>query len=211
MSIGTPGGTTTTGRARLAIFARAPVPGQVKQRLAATMGDQAALSAHVALVEDTLQRLHEVPGATTELWLTGAEVARVSDWCRRWRLPLRRQRGSDLGARMSTAIAAALAGGEPGLVVGCDCPPVTADYVARAIRSLLETDVVLGPALDGGYALVGLARDEPDIFQSIAWGTSKVLEQTLTRADAAGLSVTLLEPVWDVDTEADWRRFQAGR
>jgi len=194
-------------RTRLCVFARAPVLGGVKRRLAADIGDAAALAAHIQLTEDTLERLAAVEGLETELWLAGEADAHVRRWLGTWQLRLRRQQGSDLGQRMANALARSHAEGYYGIVVGSDCPPVDAAYVRQAAEALGEADVVLGPALDGGYGLIGTRQPLPQIYLNIPWGTDTVLQATLERIEQAELSVRLLEPIWDVDTVSDWKRY----
>jgi len=209
----TDGGPVAPGAAstRLCIFARAPVLGGVKSRLAASIGEQAALDAYLRLTEDTLARLAAVPAVRTELWLDGPANSMVAQWCRRWRLPLREQVGENLGVRMYDAMMDSLAADERGIVVGTDCPPVDAAYVARAAAALRHHDLVLGPAEDGGFGLVGLARPAPGLFAGVAWGGPAVLSRTLANAIAAGLQVCLLPQIWDVDTFDDWRRWAAAQ
>jgi rSAM/selenodomain-associated transferase 1 len=201
-----------TGRPRelsLCIFARSPQLGSVKRRLAAEIGAAAALEVYRELAEDTLRRLAALDGVRSELWLAGPVNAEVLAWLQRWRLPLRSQQGADLGERMANALAACHGQGCAGLVVGTDCPPVDGAYVREAERALENHDVVLGPAEDGGYALVGTRVPTPGIFRDVPWGSASVLDITLARIAAAGVSVALLETVWDVDTAEDLARFRA--
>jgi uncharacterized protein len=197
--------------ARLCIFTRVPVLGRVKSRLAATLGEAGALQAHVALVEDTLERLAAVPDVPAELWIDDAANAAVLGWGERWHLPLRRQSGADLGERMYAALADCLAAGVPGIVVGTDCPPIDARYVGRAARALAWHDVVLGPAADGGYGLVALARPAPGLFDGVRWGSAEALAGTLANAIRMGLRICLLPQIWDVDDPADWARWRRER
>ena len=194
----------------LCIFARAPVRGRVKSRLAAEIGDDAALAAHVELVEHALARLARIEGLTSELWLDDADDPGARRWANGWSLPVRRQVGADLGERMHHALDACLTAGRTGVLVGTDCPTIDATYVRQAAAALLDHDVVLGPAMDGGYGLVGVARPVPELFRDIAWGSGKVLSETLRRAECAGRTVALLREVWDVDTAKDWRLYRAG-
>jgi uncharacterized protein len=197
--------------ARLCIFTRVPVLGRVKSRLAVALGEAGALRAHVALVEDTLERLAAVPGVPAELWIDAAADAAVLDWGERWRLPLRRQSGADLGERMYAALSDCLAAGVPGIVVGTDCPPIDARYIARAARALAWHDVVFGPAADGGYGLVALARPAPGIFDGVSWGSAEALTGTLANAIRMRLRICLLPQIWDVDDPADWARWRRER
>lgn len=197
--------------ARLCIFTRVPVLGRVKSRLAAELGQAAALRAHEMLVEDTLGRLAVVAGVRSELWVDERPNARVADWCRKWQLPLRHQHGADLGERMYGALADCLVNEAWGIVVGTDCPPIDAAYVRRALQALAVHDVVLGPAEDGGFGLVGLSKPAADLFHGVAWGGGEALRGTLANAVRLRLRVCLLPAIWDVDEVEDWRRWQQQR
>ena len=98
-------------------------------------------------------------------------------------------------------------GADLALLIGSDCPGIDADYLTSAVVRGGTADLLLGPAEDGGYGLIGLRQPMPEIFKNIAWGTDQVLDQTLSRARALGLSVALMETVWDVDTPDDWSRY----
>ena len=116
---------------------------------------------------------------------------------------------------MAAALRQCLADGRDGIVIGTDCPSVDAVYVARGFAALHRSDLVLGPAEDGGYGLVGISRRSAGsldaVFEGVDWGTDEVLAQTLDRAERCGLSVCLLETIWDVDSAADWARFLESR
>ena len=195
----------------LCLFARAPVLGGVKRRLAAAIGDEEALAAHCTLVEDTLNRLAHLPGVVTELWLDDAAHPGAAAWARRWRVEVRQQRGGDLGTRMHQALCHGLARAGASLVVGSDCPAIDGDYVARAVAALTDHDVVVGPARDGGYGLVAARRPVPELFRGIAWGTSSVLAESTAAAAAAGYSLARLAEISDVDTVTEWRAYLRSR
>ena len=117
------------------------------------------------------------------------------------------QGGGDLGARMSRAFADAFADGCTGVVViGTDCPYFTAEDLRAAWDALVDQDVVVGPAEDGGYWLLGTSAPRPGLFADIAWSSSTVLADTLSIARSAGLSVRLLRRLNDIDTAQDWER-----
>lgn len=200
---------------RLCIFARTPQSGTVKRRLAVELGDAGALRAHEVLVEDTLARLAVVDGVISELWVGGEPNVAVERWARNWNLAARRQQGDDLGARMLHALTESLAAAPAALVVGADCQDIDADYIAGALAQLAAADVVLGPAEDGGYGLIGARRSANSqlsgLFDDMPWGTGDVLELTLQRCRARELRYSLLPEIWDVDTPADWQRFLARR
>lgn len=198
---------------RLCIFARSPVIDQVKRRLAAEIGAASALAAHQRLVEDSLDRLAVIPGIVSELWLAGPDNQQVRQWLERYPVALRLQRGDELGGRMLHALRAAAAAGAAGLVAGSDCPAIDGAYVVEAADRLRTADIVLGPAEDGGYGLIGanaavLARVAP-LFADMPWGSDRVFATTVDRAARAGLRTACLATIWDVDTAADWRRYLA--
>src|SRR5678815_3132957 len=114
----------------------------------------------------------------------------------------------DLGERLAHAFAEAFANGFTQVAaIGSDCPEVTVDDVSQGWRALGRHDVVLGPAADGGYWLIGLKAGMDGIFEKIDWSTSRVLEQTLDWVKANGKSCHLLRELRDVDTEEDWKSF----
>ncbi len=194
------------------LFARTPLLGAVKQRLAADIGEDRALYAHQALVEHALAQLDplQTMGCLRELWVTGyLELPTIRAWARSWQARMREQVGVDLGASMRHALHTHVRMGRRAVLVGSDVPVVDAAFAWQALEALRQTDVVLAPSEDGGYGLVGASRLLPGLFDGIDWGTGRVLEQTLARADSRGYSVTLLDTVWDVDTLADWHRFEA--
>lgn len=203
-------------RTRLIVLAKAPVAGRVKTRLAATIGAEAALRVHCRLLEATFA-LARGSGADTLEWRydaaggdpDGPQAALPARMAALgWRVGP--QRGEDLGARMREALEAALAEGERPVLVGGDCPSLRAGDLRDAFSALEAAHAVFAPAEDGGYALVGLSSPAPTLFEGLPWGTPQVMALTRSRAAAAGLRVALLRTVWDVDVEADLRRWEAG-
>jgi hypothetical protein len=122
-------------------------------------------------------------------------------------VPLRQQRGHDLGERMWAAAEASLVGSASVLLVGTDCPSVDVDYLREASRLLRAgSQVVIGPAEDGGYVLLGLTRSVRELFVDMPWGTDKVLQLTLERLEGLGLPFSRLPARWDVDRADDLAR-----
>ena len=191
----------------IAILAKAPIPGAVKTRLIPTIG------AHAAAVLQ--ERLTERAIATA----LAADVGPVTLWCSpdathstflklvmQQRIVLKRQPEGDLGARM---LAATAAGNGPVLVIGTDCPALTELHLRGAANALREgNDVVIIPAEDGGYVLIGTRTPQPAIFADIAWGTNTVLAETHARIMEQRLVLSEQPPLWDVDTEADLARLE---
>jgi len=191
----------------IAILAKAPIPGYAKTRLVPAIGAHAA----AALQE----RLTERAVATA----LAAKVGPVTVWCSpdathstfvrlaiRERITLRVQPQGDLGARM---LAATAAGNGPVLVIGTDCPALTDLHLRGAANALREgNDIIIIPAEDGGYVLIGSRTAQPTLFSGIAWGTKSVLADTRARIVERLLVLAERPPLWDVDTEGDLARLE---
>jgi uncharacterized protein len=193
---------------KLIVFAKAPRPGGVKTRLAETLGEPAAHAAYQQLLDTVLQQM--TPLKNVELRFTPDDAeSEVRPWLRKgWEMT--GQGNGDLGARLDRAFQSAFANGAARVVIiGSDCPEVTPADIEAAWAALFSQDVVLGPAVDGGYWLIGLRGAQPGLFAGIPWSTGAVLQETIKRSLAAALTVRLLRELPDVDTEADWRQFLA--
>lgn len=196
------------------LMTRAPVPGAVKTRLIPALGAAGAAALHREMTAHALAwaraALAGLPG-DLEVRFTGGSVEDMRNCFG----PVHRyipQGGGDLGARMLQAFeAAACEGVERTVVIGSDCPALDADRMRQAFYRLANDDVVLGPANDGGYYLIGLRAPEPRLFTGIDWGSATVLDETLTRARAANLQVALLDVLTDVDEPADLAAWRAQR
>ncbi|HEX8656857.1 MAG TPA: TIGR04282 family arsenosugar biosynthesis glycosyltransferase, partial [Hymenobacter sp.] len=158
----------------LLIFARYPVLGQVKTRLAQGVGPEQALAVYRELLARTRAAADGLAAAKT-LWLAGDPPAgpAFEDWLGYARRP---QPAGDLGGRMHQAFAAAFeAGATAAVIIGTDCPDLSTDHLNTAFQQLASHDVVVGPALDGGYYLLGLRALVPDFFINKPWSTAAVL------------------------------------
>lgn len=190
----------------LVVFVKEPRPGSVKTRLAAAIGDEDAAAVYRAMAEGVVAAT--VPEAGDYERLVFYDPPDAGERMRAW-LPagrLRRQGAGDVGARMADAFARCFARGAGRVaIVGSDAPGVGSAEAREAFAALAAHDVVLGPARDGGYWLVGLRAPQPALFAGIAWSTASVLDETLARAAAAGLSVARLGLRRDVDTLEDLR------
>jgi len=193
---------------RVIVFVKAPRAGEVKTRLAKTLGPDAACAAYRQLAEKLLKELSTLTGG--ELRFSPDDAgSEIQSWLGPgW--PARPQGSGDLGQRMQAAFSDAFGSGANRVViVGSDCPDVRAADVRQAWKELKSHDVVVGPAMDGGYWLIGLAGLRTALFEGITWSSDKVLGQTLQRAKSAGLRIQLLRILSDVDTEKDWKEFLA--
>lgn len=193
----------------LGIFVKAPIPGRVKTRLAQDIGPSGAAEVYWRLGRHVV-RSTAGSGYRTTVWFTPAGAASlVRQWLRGVagrHVTLRPQVGASLGARLVTAFAGEFAAGARRVVIiGSDCPGVDGRLVRAAFAALGRHDVVLGPARDGGYYLIGLAAPRPALFRGIAWSTPVVAVETRARARALGLSCHLLRRLRDVDTARDAR------
>ena len=200
-----------TGPPALAVMARAPGSEMVKSRLHAALGAARATLLYRCFLLDGLEAAAALPGLAPVLAYSPPRAVRAMAALAPVGMRLIAQRGEDLGARMAHLAARLLADGHgAALLIGSDLPTLPPAYLAEAARVLEEgaVDVVLGPAEDGGYYLIGLARPVPALFEGIAWSTAGVLEATRARARALGLREHLLPTWYDVDTPADLDRLR---
>lgn len=203
---GHPGVPETDRRQRmLLVFAKAPRPGHVKTRLAVDVGHREAARIYRELGREVVDAVRPGPWRTVVAYAPRGAGREVADWLGRRDVEYWVQEGDDLGERMERAFDRAFGSASRVCVVGTDAPSVDGSVVAEAFRALDDADVVVGPARDGGYYLLALARPLPRLFRDIPWSTEAVLATTLDRVRAAGLSHHLLTPLTDVDTLADLR------
>lgn len=196
---------------QLLIFTRFPEPGRTKTRLIPALGAEGAADLQREL---TARTLRWAEGVARDYPLRVVVLFDGGDAAAMRRMfgdfDYRPQAGGDLGQRMAAAMSEAFSSGaRRAVVVGCDCPQLEASIARAALERLAEYDVVLGPALDGGYYLIGAARSLPQLFQNVAWGESTVLQQTLAIAGAHALRMSLLFPLADIDRPQDlsvWRK-----
>ena len=197
-------------RSRIVVFAREPLLGQVKSRLAVEIGPQQALAVYEAMLGRLGALLNRGKLAEWDLWVT-SNVSHESflSLCNKTNIYL--QAGQDLGARMDGAIQQTLRDEEleSVILIGTDCPALTEDYLDQALLALNSgVDVVLGPAEDGGYVLVGMTRPLTAVFEDIPWGTDQVMARTLEALRVNDLNYRLLDTLWDVDRPEDLVRLK---
>jgi uncharacterized protein len=189
-------------RDALAVIAKEPVAGLAKTRLVPALGAAGAARAASAMLADTLAA---VRASGAEPWLCFAPVEARERLCRLAPgFGLLAQASGDLGDRLAACLADLLgAGADRVAIVGADTPQTPAASYRRAFALLDEADIVLGPALDGGYYLVAAKASRPELFVGVPMGTEVVLTETLTRATRGGLLVALLSPLRDLDRVQD--------
>lgn len=188
----------------LVIFSKAPVPGGVKTRLQPPLSPEQAGRLHLELLKATLGEARKSGAARTYLYTDDPRHAVFS--CRPdfEGVLLREQSGLSLGERMHAALTEALREAESAVLIGSDCPEISADYIDQAFSELESNfDVVLGPAMDGGYVLIGLREANAQIFSGIDWGQATVLTQTRSRLHESSLKWVELTALRDLDRPED--------
>lgn len=189
----------------LGLFVKWPQLGRVKTRLAAATSAGRAADVAAAFLRDLTERLSAV-AARRVLAFAPPDAGPLFADLVRGRFALVPQADGDLGWRMASFLGEQLAAGAASVVIlGGDSPTVPLHYVEQAFAELGRADVVLGPATDGGYYLVGCARRVPPIFDGVAWGEATVLAETVARLADGSWRLAVLPPWYDVDTLDDWR------
>lgn len=205
-----PSGSNTDGE-RLIIFTRYPEPGKTKTRLIPSLGQDGAAELHRRMTEQTLAVVRQFQNdhpVSVEVWYEGGGQRLVRQWLGP-DIPSRPQGRGNLGERMACAFREAFhAGMDRVVLMGTDIPEITVSIVRAAFENLYSADVVLGPASDGGYYLIGLRQVVPQLFVDMPWGTDKVLERTKSIADDLGLSVIFLDTLADIDRIEDLHRWK---
>jgi uncharacterized protein len=189
----------------LGVFAKQPVPGAVKTRLARETTPEWACTVAAAFLGDTLDRVAAIQ-AERYIAFAPASARPWFETAAQGRFELQPQVEGDLGQRMQAFFQAQTERGADGsVIIGTDSPTLPVEHIRAALEHFdLGADAVLGPATDGGYYLIGFGHlGAPPIFDGIAWGTAGVLAETARRL--AGWHMNLLPPWYDVDTLADWQ------
>jgi uncharacterized protein len=191
----------------VAVLAKAPIPGLVKTRLIPVLGAAGAALLQERLIERAVATAVAAAIGPVTLWTSPSETHPAFQAVRsRQGIALERQTDGDLGARMLAAIAAAKG---PALVIGTDCPALEPSQLRTAAEILRRgTDVVVFPAEDGGYVLVGMRAPQPALFSNLCWGTAGVMEETRRRLQHCGLSWQQPVSSWDVDLPEDLERLE---
>jgi uncharacterized protein len=200
---------------RLIILTRYPEAGNAKTRLIPALGAEGAATLHRQLVEQTfvqVQRFQQLQPICVEVRFVGGDRALMQQWLGT-DLMYTVQGEGDLGDRMARSFQAAFAAGvDQAILIGTDCPDLNSEILSQAFDALKSADVVLGPARDGGYYLIGLRQAIPELFVGIPWSTDQVLRQTIAIAEGLKFAIALLPILSDIDTPDDlelWQRHQS--
>jgi rSAM/selenodomain-associated transferase 1 len=191
---------------RLLIFVKNEELGEAKTRLAASLGPKKALEIYQKLLAYTAQQTIGVADIKKEVWyaryIAEKDVWQTGDFNKKV------QRGEGLGERMLYAFEQAYKENpkQKVLIIGSDCAELTADIIRQAYTKLDDAEVVIGPAKDGGYYLLGMRQLCPQLFENIRWSSAQVFNQTLKRVQEMEASYAVLQELNDVDTLEDWKQ-----
>ena len=196
------------------LFTRYPTPGKCKTRLIPSMGEQGAAEVHEKLTRKIVSKLDQLQNVLphrAEIHYDGCSLKEMKDWLGQGH-QYEEQNQGDLGRRMALAICQNLGNHEAIILLGSDCPGINVHILTEALNSLTAKDLVIGPAHDGGYYLIGVSgglkkKECASLFQDIAWGTDQVFEETLTKARKLKLIAHILPKLHDIDTPADLQYF----
>lgn len=196
---------------RVIVFARAPEPGAAKTRLIPLLGAERAAALQRILIDRAISTALAAGIGPVELWCAPSALhPQLTGFAEHHGIGAASQCDGDLGARMLHAAVAALAAAPRVIIIGTDCPALTAGDLRRAANALANgDDAVLIPAEDGGYVLIGLKWWDARLFTDIAWGTDQVMAATRERLALLAWRWRELPPAWDVDRPADFERLAA--
>lgn len=184
------------------VFLKAPSPGTVKTRLAQSIGPEAACKAYIEMSQSVLEKLRGCNSVQLRFTPDDAKPEIQSLLQPSWSSAP--QGSGDLGDRMKRAFQETAG---PAILIGTDCPTIEPADLDEARSALEIHPVVIGPARDGGYWLIGMRECYPDLFTDIHWSTDRVFNETLNRAKQAGLPFQTLRTLADIDTKADWEKW----
>ena len=195
----------------LIVFVKNPVLGEVKTRLAASLGEHRALDIYNELLEITRENITNL-GCQKHVFF-GSFIEDDVIWEEAF-LSKNIQDGGGLGERMESAfyrIFRSESDPVKAVLIGSDCPELTSVHINQAFELLDTNDVVLGPALDGGYYLIGMKKNHPAIWLEIDWSTDRVYQQTIDKINKFNLLYSVLPVLQDIDTQDDWSDYLSRR
>lgn len=193
-----------TAERALIIFVRNPELGKVKTRLAQTLGDQKALAIYMALLQHTRQIVEQIDA--DRLVFYSHFIDTEDDWPNESFEKFLQTEG-DLGGKMASGFQKAFEQHAKALIIGSDCASLTPAIIQEAFEALETHDFVMGPALDGGYYLLGMKAFSPSVFEDIPWSTEQVAALSLEKMKAMGASFYLLPTLSDIDYAEDWEKY----
>jgi rSAM/selenodomain-associated transferase 1 len=211
-------------RVEWVVLTKAPVPGLVKTRLIPELGEQGACDVYeqlLARLQETLQKvvanhMPKIPTSQVALWIAGdAEHKAFKGWQKLgdrvayYKQPSGTDEGAvDLGTRMALAVQSALSRNHIPVLIGVDVPDLDEDYLVHCLQKIHQHELVISPAEDGGYGLLGMTNFYPELFVDKVWGTDTVFASTKRDIEKLNIDAAYLPEVWDVDEVADVERWE---
>jgi len=195
---------------QLIVFIKSPEPGKCKTRLIPYLTAQQACEFYKSLVINCMNTIDALSDIDIALYVYPDNQHPFIKTLQLNRpLSLHNQQGNNLGERMHHAIHNSLKTYKQCVLIGTDCPVLDAAYINKAFKALQQHDMVLGPAKDGGYVLIGATKIQAELFANINWGSDRVLQQSLNNNSTAGYNTHLLNTLWDIDTPEDYLHYQS--
>jgi rSAM/selenodomain-associated transferase 1 len=189
------------------VLTKVPIPGLVKTRLIAELGEQGACDVYEQLLERLRGSLSDVASSYVALWIAGnVDHKAFEPWSGLATFYKQAETG-DLGERMALAVQSSLARGFIPVLIGVDVPDLDETYLTHCLHQLQNHDLVISPAADGGYGLLGMKEFYPALFVNKHWGTDSVFAMTKGDIDKLDIEAAYLSEVWDVDEPADVKRW----
>lgn len=196
---------------QLIIFTRYPEPGKTKTRLIPALGAEGAANLQCQMTETTVEKankLFNLMSLSVEIRFAGGNLQFMKNWLGS-DLKYQEQGTGDLGERIARAFQSAFNREMKSVVIiGIDCPSLTTEIMLQAFAKITQSDVIIGPATDGGYYLIGLKKIIPELFQGINWGTSEVLSKTVAIAKNLNLVIGYLPQLSDIDRPEDLEKLE---
>jgi len=198
-----------TNKKQLVIFIKAPIIGQCKTRLIPLLGEQAATEFYKHLASHCVNTANQLSDIDIALYTyPDTRHSFIQQLNNSNSTSLHSQQGNNLGERMYNAINTSLKTYSQCVLIGSDCPGITADYIEQAFSALDSHSITLGPATDGGYVLIGSKKISPEIFANTQWSSHTVLQQCLKNINQLNYSHVILPELWDIDTPHDFIQHQ---
>ena len=197
----------------LIVYVKRPIPNYAKTRLGSKLGFDEAAGVYARLLYMTIFELNKLKRDDLVIEISTASEEDIPFFSKAFpEFRISNQSGSDLGIRLSNSIMSAFKNNaEAVIVIGTDLPDLKADLINEAFLKLETNDVVIGPATDGGYYLIGTRRKDIKLFHGIDWSSARVLKQTRELINSQNLSVEYLTQYSDLDTIEDYLVWQAGK
>lgn len=198
----------------LIVFLKYPEEGKVKTRLAKNVGSRKAAHIYKELVEKTLTQTKLLSNKEINIviaYCPKEKEQEIKEWIS-YPYIYHPQDGKDLGEKLSNSVNWGFQeGANKVVIIGTDCPGITPDIIEEAFQELSYCDIVLGPAVDGGYYLIGLSKKLTFLFEGINWSTPQVLKETIKKIHDAGFSYKLLRKMYDIDLAENYEHYLSYR